>query len=194
MPFALYEYEDAFSRFFGQTVRALARARSPLLSEMQVREVSGTLGTRVRSREGMDVELEPAGIEMDVTADLNAVRAGDLTPLQVQLDSAADQLAEGLVAFFVEGMNKVTEGTGNVVDAEGRAASFELIYEMLEKIEFSLDENDELVMPSLLMHPSQLEKLKKLGPLTPEQERSMAELKQRKREEALARRRRRRLS
>ena len=86
MPFALYEYEDAFSRFFGQTVRALARARSPLLSEMQVREVSGTLGTRVRSREGMDVELEPAGIEMDVTADLNAVRAGDLTPLQVQLD------------------------------------------------------------------------------------------------------------
>ena len=124
MPFALYEYEDAFSRFFGQTVRALARARSPLLSEMQVREVSGTLGTRVRSREGMDVELEPAGIEMDVTADLNAVRAGDLTPLQVQLDSAADQLAEGLVGFFVEGMNKVTEAraTSSMLKA-GRPAS-----------------------------------------------------------------------
>jgi hypothetical protein len=52
VPFALYEYDDAFSRFFGQTVRALARARSPLLSEMQVVEVSGTLGTRIQSREG----------------------------------------------------------------------------------------------------------------------------------------------
>jgi hypothetical protein len=35
-----------------------------------------------------------------------------------------------------------------VVDAEGGKLSFELMYEMLSKIEFSLDENDELVMPS----------------------------------------------
>ncbi len=65
---------------------------------------------------------------------------------------------------------------------------------MLEKVEVSVDENDELVMASLLVHPNQAEKLQELGPLTPEQERRMAELKQRKREEALARRRPRRLS
>lgn len=194
MPFALYEYDAAFSRFFGQAVRALARARSPLLSEMQFMEVSGTLGSRVRTRAGMDVELEPGGVDMDVTADLNAVRAGDFTVLHVEMDGAADRLAEGLVGFFVEGMNKVTEGTGNVVDAGGQKVSFELIYEMLEKVEFSVDENDELVMPSLLMHPTQAEKLQELEPPTPDQERRLAELKQRKREEALARRRRRRLS
>jgi hypothetical protein len=28
VPFALYEYDAAFSRFFGQTVRELARAQS----------------------------------------------------------------------------------------------------------------------------------------------------------------------
>ena len=194
VPFALYEYDAAFSLFFGQAVRALARARSPLLSQMQFEEVSGTLGSRVRSQEGMDVDLEPGGVGMDVTADLNAVRASDFAALYGEMDEAADQLAEGLVGAFVETMSKVTEGTGNVIDAGGQQVSFELIYEMLERIEFSVDENDELIMPSLLIHPNQAEKLQELGPLTSDQERRMAELKQRKREEALARRRRRRLS
>lgn len=194
MPFALYEYDTAFNQFFGQTVRALALARSPLLNHMQLVEVSGTLGSRVRSREGMDVELEPGAVDMDVTADLNAVRTGDLAVFHGEVDKAADRLAEGLAAFFVEGMSKVTEGTGSVVDAGGQELSFELIYETLENVEFSVDEHDELVMPSLLMHTDQAEKLRELGPLTPEQERRMAELKQRKTEEALARRRRRRLS
>jgi hypothetical protein len=160
---------------------------------MEFADVSGTVGSRVRSREGMDVELEPGGVDMEVTADLKAVRAGDFAVLHGELDKAADRLAEGLVGFFVEGISKVTEGTGNVVDAGGQKLSFEVVYEMLEKVEFSVDENDELVMPSLLMHPDQAEKLHEHGPLTPEQERRMAELKQRKREEALARRRRRRL-
>jgi len=194
VPFALYEYDAAFSRFFGDTVRSLARARSPLLSEMHFEEVGGTLGSRVRSREGMDVELEPGGVGMEVTADFNAVRAGDFAVLYGEIDKAANQLAEGLVGFLVEGLSKVTEGTGNVVDAGGQKLSFELMYEMLEKVEFSVDEHDELVMPSLLMHPNQAKKLQELEPLTPEQERRMAELKERKRKEALARRRRRRLS
>lgn len=157
-------------------------------------EVTGTLGSRVRSREGMDVELEPGGVDMEITADLNAVRAGDLATLHGEMDEAANGLAEGLERSLVEGLSKVTEGTGNVFDAGGQELGFELIYEMLEKYEFSVDENDELVMPSLLIHPDQAEKLQELGPLTPDQERRMAELKQRKREEALARRRRRRLS
>lgn len=112
----------------------------------------------------MDVELEPGGVGMEVTADLNAVRAGDFAVLHGEMDAAADRLAEGLVGFFVDGMSKVTEGTGNVVDAGGEELSFELIYEMLEKVEVSVDENDELVMPSLLMHPNQAEKLRSSGP------------------------------
>lgn len=48
---------------------------------------------------------------MEVTADLTAVRAGDFAVLHGEMDEAANRLAEGLVAFFVEGMGKVTEGT-----------------------------------------------------------------------------------
>jgi hypothetical protein len=194
MPFALYEYNAAFGRFFSQTMRVLAQAYSPLLAEMRFIEMPGTVGSRVRDRQGMDVVLDPGNISTEVTSDLKAVRAGDYERLYEAMYESADSMAEQLVGYFVEGMGKVTEGTGNVTDADGRPFGFDVLYETLEKLEFSVDENDELVMPSLVMHPTQAEKLRDLAPLTDEQQRKLDELKERKREEALARRRRRRLS
>ncbi len=194
MPFALYEYDAAFGRFFSQTMRVLAQAYSPLLAEMRFIEMPGTVGSRVRDRQGMDVVLDPGNISTEVTSDLKAVRAGDYERLYEAMYESADSMAEQLVGYFVEGMGKVTEGTGNVTDADGRPFGFDVLYETLEKLEFSVDENDELVMPSLVMHPTQAEKLRDLPPLTDEQQRKLDELKERKREEALARRRRRRLS
>jgi hypothetical protein len=194
MPFALYEYDAAFGRFFSQTMRVLAQAYSPLLAEMRFIEMPGTVGSRVRDRQGMDIVLDPGKISTEVTSDLKAVRAGDYERLYEAMHESADSMAEQLVGYFVEGMGKVTEGTGNVTDAGGRPFGFDVLYEGLEKLEFSVDENDELVMPSLVMHPTQAEKLRDLPPLTDEQQRKLDELKERKREEALARRRRRRLS
>lgn len=60
MPFALHEYDAAFSRFFSQTMRVLAQAHSPLLAQMRFIEMPGTLGSRVRDRQGMDIVLDPA--------------------------------------------------------------------------------------------------------------------------------------
>lgn len=194
MPFALYEYDAAFGRFFSQTMRVLAQAYSPLLAEMRFIEMPGTVGSRVRDRQGMDIVLDPGKISTEVTSDLKAVRAGDYERLYEAMHESADSMAEQLVGYFVEGMGKVTEGTGNVTDAGGRPFGFDVLYETLEKLEFSVDENDELVMPSLVMHPTQAEKLRDLPPLTDEQQRKLDKLKERKRKEALARRRRRRLS
>ncbi len=194
MPFALHEYDAAFSRFFSQTMRVLAQAHSPLLAQMRFIEMPGTLGSRVRDRQGMDIVLDPAKTATEVTSDLKAVRDGDYEQLYEAMFESADAMAEQLVGYFVESMGKVTEGTGNVVDAGGRRFGFDVLYETLEKLEFSVDENDELVMPSLVMNPAEAKKLQDLPPLTDAQQQALDELKERKREEALARRRRRRLS
>ncbi len=194
MPFALHEYDAAFSRFFSQTMRVLAQAHSPLLAQMRFIEMPGTLGSRVRDRQGMDIVLDPAKTATEVTSDLKAVRDGDYEQLYEAMFESADAMAEQLVGYFVESMGKVTEGTGNVVDAGGRRFGFDVLYETLEKLEFSVDENGELVMPSLVMNPADAKKLQDLPPLTDAQQQALDELKEGKREEALARRRRRRLS
>jgi hypothetical protein len=194
MPFALYEYDAAFSRFFGQTMRVLAQAHSPLLAEMTFVEMAGALGSRVRDRQGLDLEIAPGRTSTEITSDFKAVREGDYEHLHEAMYESADAMAEQLVGYFVESMDKVTEGTGNGVDAGGRQFGFELLYESLAKLDFSLDDNDELVMPTLVMNPADAEKLRDLPELTHEQQQMLAALKDRKREEALARRRRRRLS
>jgi hypothetical protein len=194
VPFALYEYDAAFNEFLGETARTLAEASSPILSQMQSVETSGTVGSRVRDRGGMDVDLEPVEMVTKVTSDFSAVRNGDYEQLYAELAAMAESMAKQMVGAFLKSMNKVTTGTGNVVDAGGKPFSYDVLYELFEKMEFSVDENDELVMPSMVMHPDQAEKLKDLPPPTPEQQLKLEELKERKREEALARRRRRRLS
>jgi hypothetical protein len=193
-PFDLPEYDAAFSRFFSQSMLVLAKAYSPLLSDIRVVEMPGTVGSRVRDRGGMDVRLDPAETSTELVWDLKAVRAGDYEKLYEAMYTGADGLADQLEGQLVKTVRKVTEGTGNVLNAGGRPFGFDVFYEALESIESSLDENDELVMPSIVMNPADVEKLRDLPPLTDEQRRKLDELKQRKKEEALARRRRRRLS
>jgi hypothetical protein len=192
MPFSLPEYDRAFARFVTDTVHELAVARSPVLSQMQFTTMPSTVGSRVRDLEGLDVDLAPEKVGYEMSMSVEAIRTGDYEQFYVEVDLAADLLAKDLMRVWFGAMNRITEATGNVVDAGGRL-TYEALYEMLDKIEYSLDENDQLVMPSLVMHPDTAKQLEELGPLTPEQEQKLAELRERKRGEALARRRRRRL-
>jgi hypothetical protein len=125
-----------------------------------------------------------------MTLDLESVRNGDFEHLTCELDSAADDLGKGLVELFVQTVDKVTDFTGNTIVSEG-GLTFDSFVEMLDRIEWSLDEDDELVKPSLMVHP---DTAKKLPQGTPEQLQIIRDLEHRKHQELLARRRRRRLS
>lgn len=191
MPFDLPEYHEAFTTFIYASVNALARAQYPLLADIreEVVESAGSSVVDSRSDGRLDLPSERVGFEMGWERD--DVLKGNFEALVLQLDSASGELGEKLVGMFVKTMGAVTDSTGNVVDAQGSPLTFELLYEMLDKIEYTLDDDDELEMPSLVMHPDMVKKLPKP---TPEQEAALEELKQRKREELLAQRRSRRLS
>jgi len=143
-----------------------------------------------RGGEQLDLPSELIGFEMGW--DRDDVLAGNFEALLLQLDCASKALGEKLIARLVETLSSVTESTGNVVHAEGKKFSFEMLVEMLEKIAWSLDDDDELAMPSLLMHPDQTKNLP--SEATPEQRAVLNDLMRRKKEELLAKRRRRRLS
>ncbi|MBO9533767.1 MAG: hypothetical protein J7513_12430 [Solirubrobacteraceae bacterium] len=192
MPFALPEYDRAFALFVSESVRELARAHDPVLSKMQFVSMPSTVGSRVRDNEGLDIDLAPENIGFEFSMSIAAVRDGDYDEFAAEIDRAAEGLARDLMRLWVDTVDRVTDATGNVVrSSEG--PTFEAIYEALSKIEYSLDDEGNLIMPALVMHPDTAAKLEALGPLTEEQEAMLAELRERKRGEALARRRRRRL-
>jgi hypothetical protein len=189
--FALPEYDDAFTRFTWEVVDALARARNPLLAELgaPVRD-STTVASRVQSRDGVDLDLPGTTIAVEFTTEVAAVRAGDAEAYAQQLDAAAEQLERSLMEHLFDTMRKLTAATGMVTDATGRP-TFEAIYEMLDRKEWSLTEDDQLAMPTIV-GGSAVRNL--FSTLTEEQQGRLDDLLRRKYEELIARKRRRRLS
>jgi hypothetical protein len=191
MPFALPDYDLACAHVVSDVTKALARAGDPVLSQIKVVPMTGTVSSVMETRAEMALDLpaEPIGFELGVRAE--DVRDGNFEALQVKLVEAADVYAKQLAKMLYGNLDKITTATGNTFDAGGHPPTFEMVYEMLDKIEWTLDENDELSTPSLVMSPGAAAKFPKA---TPEQEKMFEELQARKLEELLAKRRRRRLS
>ncbi|WP_027005292.1 hypothetical protein [Conexibacter woesei] len=190
MPFSLPEYSGAFAWFISDAIQELARAGDPILEQIEIVESPGALGSMFEDKEGFDVELEPASLTAGLVLDVDDVREGDPWKLALQIVMASSELREGQLRTMVGTLNRVTEATGNVVNAEG-PLTFEALYEMLDKIEYGLTDDDTLSLPTMLVHPDTLAKM----PVpTDEQQQQITDLQERKLNELLARRRRRRLS
>lgn len=191
MPFVLPDHDLACTQVISRLTKDIAQASDPVLSRIKTVPMEGTVASVVETRNdiALDLPAEPVGFELGVTAD--EVRDGDFQALQMKLLEAADEYAEQLAKMLFGSIDKVTTATGNTIDAKGGPFTFEMFYEMLDMVEWRLDENDELSIPSIVMHPDMVPKLPKQ---TAQQMRMVEELKARKLEELLARRRSRRLS
>jgi len=191
MTFEHPEYDLAFREFVYTTANELARAQHPILADIKTERGQGGGSTVVdaRGEEQLDLPSEP--IRFDVGWEREDLLAGKFEALLLQLDAAGGEIGGQMVKQLVKTLSAVTESTGNVIDAGGEKFSFELMLKSLEQIEWSLDEDDELVMPGVLMHPDQA---KNLPEEKPEHLAAVEDLKRRKKEELLAQRRRRRLS
>jgi hypothetical protein len=190
--FALYEYAIAETRFIGGAVDALARTRDGLYGQIQREPVSRVQTTQITTDEGVVVEQPSVPVKYHITIHPEDLISGRLDRFIASLDEAADEMLGTLMPQFYEFLSKISEATGNVVDASDRPF-FDVLYEAIEKVEMEFDE-DGNHNHVLVLHPDQWAALQAKGPLTPEQQQKLDDLFTRKREEADARRRHRRLS
>jgi hypothetical protein len=190
--FRLIEYAVAERRFIGGTLDALARARNPLLARLQVERTSRMPRTQITADSGEVVEQEPVQIRTKLTQSPQDIIDGNLEDLLVSLDQAANEYSEQFGKHFYEQLSRITEATGNVVNAAGRPF-FDSLYEMYEKIDLQFDEEGRIAQ-ELHLNPADVEKWQKgWAEMTPEQHAKLAALVERKRQEFNARRRNRRL-
>jgi hypothetical protein len=191
VPFALPEYDRAFVSFLADAVRGIAIAGSPLLSQIGSETQSTTAASTVRDRAGMEVDMPERAVGFGFTISLEEIREANYDMFAAHLYKAGQDLADEMEKMVVDGIGTITQATGNVIDAGGEL-TFEKLYQLMDSMEWGLTDEGELSMPSFILNPSLLEKLKTLE--TPETQAAMEDLRARKYEEALARRRRRRLS
>lgn len=103
-----------------------------------------------------------------------------------RIDTMSEEFRNQLSQSFFNKMQEATERSGNVVNAEGRSISPEVILEALEKVTIDFDDFGNPLLPVLVLHPEVLEKIKDEIPKReedPDLQRKYRELIERKRRE-----------
>lgn len=192
MLFWLDEYEEAAAVATGEAIMGLALAKSPFLAGVRSERMAHVPVSRITDRDGRELELEPVPIRVPVELDLAPVIQGDIGAVLAALDAAGAIQEAGLSKALLSSLSDVTDFTGNTIDAGGQPLSWDLVTDMVEKMEVDFDDNGEMDLV-LVMNPRDVERLEKLAPPTPEQEERREAVITKKREAWEARQRERRL-
>jgi len=151
---------DGFNEEFMRTVSALVRGEG-FLSMLRHRAVAHMAGCRAANDASLE---EPASGLPPVTATMqlpfDALEGGDADRLIETLVDGAKEMKSQMTRRAFARMDEIAEENGMVVDARGRPFSADLFVEMLEKIEIKFDESGNAVMPSLVVHPSMMDKMR----------------------------------
>jgi len=189
--FSLYEYDRAGRLFMQSTITALARAKHPLLREIEFRPFEREAVSAVPLAAGGRVKSKPIAAAIRVNMKWQEAAEGDLEHFLAALDEASlDQINQVMPQFY-EQLAGMLEATGQASDAGGRPLSWDMLIEGYEKLDIDFDDEGKPKLPSVVMHPDMFEKL---GPPTKEHLARIDEIVARKKKEFDARRRSRRLS
>lgn len=157
----LHAIAEGFNEEFMRTVSALVRGEG-FLSMIRHRAVAHLAGGRVANDRGQEEEPGDGLIPVTATMQLpfEALEAGDADRLIETLVGAAKEMKSEMTRRTFARMDEIAEEHGMTVDARGRPFSADLFVEMLEKIDIEFDESGKAIMPSVVVHPSNMEKLR----------------------------------
>ena len=191
--FILPEYGRAQFQFFSDAVRGVMAAKDELYGSIPVADPSEVMPvTQNTTPSGEVVQNQPLQLKAAVVFQWDDIRTCNLEALAEQVNKTAEERLSQVMPHFFDVFHRTSDAAGTAMDAGGRPFSFELFLEGLERIEIQVDREGKAILPTLVMHPSMAEKLRSMPP-TPEQQKAMDALVERKRIEFNARRRHRKL-
>lgn len=184
--FRLPEYESAWQEFMSDSIHELARAKDPILAQIPTVTQEVIPQAKYTSEGGGEpLLIDPMQVAMTFEFSVGDAIVGDFTGVYAALDTAADQYVEQIMPAVFDHIRQLSESTGNVVDAGGKPMSWDLILDMIEKVEIAFDKDGIASLPTIVANPRDWEKL---GEPSPAHKQRLDEIIRKKREEALARR------
>jgi hypothetical protein len=185
------EFAEGAARWANRIVKSWSVELHPLLGEIGHEKASDlpSEADLADTDAGLATSLyRPIHVQVATTLDLDEVLRFDVPATLGRLFEMADEWGGQRMRGLLGHISDVSEEYGQTVDASGRDFG-DVLIEALERLEITFDENDNPVMPTLVMHPDLAAKMEGTSP-TPEQECRIAEIIERKREEHRASQRR----
>jgi hypothetical protein len=191
MDFTIQKYDAAMRKFMEEVVDGFMSVDPLFGSFSKVPIVHRGPIRNVRGDTPFDQKLSRTSGRARLTRE--AIRDTDFDKYTEFLYELAQSNKTEMAPLFFEGISELTEIVGNTINAHGLPFSFDQLLDALEKIEFSFDDKDDPIMPTLHLNPETYKHIKDLKP-TPEQEQRSRDILARKKAEHLAQKRTRRLS
>ena len=147
----VHEYLSAAMGFLSNAHDEVMQASSPLVS--RIPHQRWEVIPRTRYALGSDVHEEaPVMAEAAITLHLDAVRNCDIDELMVLIGEVAFAMGEQLQAQLLAHIGRLSDASGMTVRRSG-TDFFDGWIEALERIELSVDDDGELVLPTVVMNP-----------------------------------------
>jgi hypothetical protein len=193
-PFVVSEYDRATWTFIGQTSRALARASSALLSQLRSQTVERVATSPIVAPDGSQIENEPLAIAVELAVQMQDVvqERPDALAASIALSMAEQEVAQ-FEPRLLELIGRISDKFGNTVDAGGQTISHDLLLDVMEKMDFDVDEEGNPVGLAFVVSPKMAEQLRHLPPPTEQQEERHRRIIEERRRQSRARRRNREL-
>jgi hypothetical protein len=162
----------------------------PVLGQIRSRTTGHAGPTRnVPGPQPVDHDL--THFEAEYAIHVDHIRATDVDVFVTAIWEVAEKYAEAMGTAFFQTMRDVTEAVGNAIDAGGQPFTWDLFLDGLEKMEIAFDENGQPKV-QVLINPDTWRLLQAVE-RTPEHDRRLEDIMQRKRGEWNAQQRPRRL-
>ena len=193
-PFLLPEYARALARFVHEGIGRLMEAKDPLFGMIPKAAPTPAVPTTQNTMpSGEVVQSSPVMMAAKFVLRYDDMRSSSADALAEQMDSAADQNLSVVMRHLFDLLARTCQAAGTAFDAGGKPFSFDVFLSGLENIEISFDADGKPELPTMVMGPQMAEQIRALPPVTPEQQKRLDELIERKRKEHYARRRHRKL-
>lgn len=184
------EFDQPMSALFAKAIHRFAEIEAPVIGLIP----RGTVDhIPLPSDIGRGRWIEPTKISAEGSTYFDDILNLNVEAWSILANDIGVQYGRGMMRHLVETMNKVTQETGNVVSGKGQPLSHDVFLDMLEKMEFEVDDDGQPKHLVLLVHPDTRKSIASLPPMTPEQESRYHSIINAKREAQDAKRRTRKM-
>jgi hypothetical protein len=157
------------------------------LAQSRMQKIIQHEGCRTRhiSHDGHERVFEPKRHEASTTFSRDEVVEADMETLVAKFDRAAEEMAASSTRHFLQRIEETAREVGNVYDMRGGRLTLDAMLKGLEMIEIDFDETGKPQLPSLVVNPAMVPRLKELqaeSDQNPEYKRKWDEIIERKRE------------
>lgn len=196
-------YGPALSELIQDLMVQVMEAESPFLASLPrvvgtaddvLADEDDTTAARLEiSRERGDLgSVTPLSVSAVVDVEADDVVSCNIGAFTAALYELCHSIVDGQARAFFQAIGATLDAAGRTFDGRGREVNGHFVIDLLEKIDFDVDEDMKIVGLQLVTSPRLFEKLIAVE-LTPEENARMTEFMQRRREATLAKKRIRRL-